>query len=243
MKRGKTRDDSSDFVLVHCSTGLFFVTRLRRMRPRMRHSRTRASCCSRRSSSTVTTICRGHPHEQGCARRRQAAYDLRKPTSGQTDLARLKLGGVGAQFWSVYIPGETGSGFARTQLEQIDIARRIIAQYPDRLQFATSVADIRAAHDAGRIASLLGMEGGHAIEDSLGALRAYYDLGVRYMTLTHNVNTELGGLAGAAAGARRPDAVRRAGRARDEQARHAGRSVAHLRRHDGRRAARLARRR
>ena len=87
-------------------------------------------------------------------------------------------------------PGEIGSGFARTQLEQIDIARRIIAQYPDRLQFATSVADIRAAHRAGRIASLLGMEGGHAIENSLGALRAYYDLGVRYMTLTHNVNLD-----------------------------------------------------
>lgn len=119
-----------------------------------------------------------------------AAYDLRKPTSGQTDLARLKLGGVGAQFWSVYIPGEIGSGFARTQLEQIDIARRIIAQYPDRLQFATSVADIRAAHRAGRIASLMGMEGGHAIENSLGALRAYYDLGVRYMTLTHNVHLD-----------------------------------------------------
>jgi membrane dipeptidase len=118
-----------------------------------------------------------------------AAYDLRKPTAGQTDLARLKAGGVGAQFWSVYIPGETGKDFARTQLEQIDIARRIIAQYPDRLQFATSVAEIRAAHKAGRIASLLGMEGGHAIEDSLGALRAYYDLGVRYMTLTHNVHT------------------------------------------------------
>jgi membrane dipeptidase len=117
------------------------------------------------------------------------AYDLRKPTAGQTDFARLKLGGVGAQFWSVYIPGEAPGGFARTQLEQIDIARRMIALYPDRLQFATSVADIRAAHKAGRIASLLGMEGGHAIEDSLGALRAYYDLGVRYMTLTHNVNT------------------------------------------------------
>ncbi len=119
-----------------------------------------------------------------------AAYDLRKSTPGQTDLARLKLGGVGAQFWSVYVPGEIGSGFARTQLEQIDIARRIIARYPDQLQFATSVADIRAAHRAGRIASLLGMEGGHAIENSLGALRAYYDLGVRYMTLTHNVHLD-----------------------------------------------------
>jgi membrane dipeptidase len=116
------------------------------------------------------------------------AYDLRKTTPGATDFPRLKLGGVGAQFWSVYIPGELSGGFARTQLEQIDIARRIIAMYPDKLQFATSVADIRAAHKAGKIASLLGMEGGHAIEDSLGALRAYYDLGVRYMTLTHNVN-------------------------------------------------------
>jgi membrane dipeptidase len=119
-----------------------------------------------------------------------AKYDLRTATAGQTDLARLKLGGVGAQFWSVYIPGETGKDFARTQLEQIDIARRIIARYPDRLQFAMSVADIRAAHRAGRIASLMGMEGGHAIENSLGVLRAYYDLGVRYMTLTHNVHLD-----------------------------------------------------
>jgi membrane dipeptidase len=119
-----------------------------------------------------------------------AAYDLRKPTSGQTDLARLKLGGVGAQFWSVYIPGEMQGGFARTQLEQIDIARRIIERYPEALKFATSTADIRAAHREGRVASLLGMEGGHAIENSLGALRAYYDLGVRYMTLTHNVHLD-----------------------------------------------------
>lgn len=119
-----------------------------------------------------------------------AAYDLRRPTSGQTDLARLKQGGVGAQFWSVYIPGEISTGYARTQLEQIDIARRIIARYPETLRFATSVADIRAARRDGRIASLLGMEGGHAIENSLGALRAYYDLGVRYMTLTHNVQLD-----------------------------------------------------
>jgi membrane dipeptidase len=118
------------------------------------------------------------------------AYDLRRRTPGHTDLPRLREGGVGAQFWSVYTPGETSGGFARVQLEQIDIARRVIERYPSDLQLALTVADIRAAHAKGRIASLLGMEGGHAIEDSLGALRAYYDLGVRYMTLTHNTHTD-----------------------------------------------------
>ena len=118
-----------------------------------------------------------------------AAYNLNGTVPGQTDLKRLQKGGVGAQFWSVYIPGEIGTGFARTQLEQIDIARRMIERYP-RFQFATTTDEVRAAHRQGRIASLLGMEGGHAIENSLGALRAYYDLGVRYMTLTHNVNLD-----------------------------------------------------
>jgi membrane dipeptidase len=118
-----------------------------------------------------------------------AAYDLNGKVAGQTDLKRLRQGGLGAQFWSVYIPGEVGSGYARMQLEQIDIARRMIERYPE-FKFATTVADIRAARREGRIASLLGMEGGHAIENSLGALRAYYDLGVRYMTLTHNVNLD-----------------------------------------------------
>ena len=120
-----------------------------------------------------------------------AAYDLRRPTRGDTDLARLKAGGVGGQFWSVYIPGDlTGGRFARTQLEQIDIARRVIERYPERLQPAFSAADVERARARGRIASLLGIEGGHAIEGSLGALRAYYDLGVRYMTLTHNVTLD-----------------------------------------------------
>ena len=119
------------------------------------------------------------------------AYDLRRPTPGHTDLARLRRGMVGAQFWSVYIPGEIGdSGFARVQLEQIDIARRVIAKYPEALRFVTTAAGIRNAFAAGRIGSLLGMEGGHAIENSLGALRAYYALGVRYLTLTHNVTLD-----------------------------------------------------
>src|SRR5271170_296980 len=116
-------------------------------------------------------------------------YDLRQPGRAETDLARLRAGGVSAQFWSVWIPSlDTGS--ARLQLEQIDIARRMIAAYPDVFVFATRASDIRAAQRAGKIASFLGMENGRALENSLGALRAYYDLGVRYMTLTHGLNND-----------------------------------------------------
>jgi membrane dipeptidase len=119
------------------------------------------------------------------------AYDLRRPAPGHTDIARLRRGMVGAQFWSIYIPGEIAdSGYARVQLEQFDIARRIIARYPEVFQSAPTVAAIRRAFAAGRIGSLLGLEGGHAIENSLGALRVYYDLGARYMTLTHNVTLD-----------------------------------------------------
>ncbi len=131
------------------------------------------------------------------------AYDLRKRAPGMTDLARLKQGMVGAQFWSVYIPGEPGAtdynpngkvsstpGYARAQLEQIQLARRIIAKYPERLAFASTEADVRKAFANKKIGSLLGMEGGHAIENSLETLRAYYDLGARYMTLTHNVTLD-----------------------------------------------------
>src|SRR6266478_9757197 len=126
--------------------------------------------------------------EDSIARGNVDVYDLRKHTPGHTDLDRLKKGMVGAQFWSVYTPGEyRDSGYARVQLEQIDIARRFIAKYPDRLALALSASDIRRDFKQGKIGSLLGLEGGHAIENSLGALRAYYDLGVRYMALTHNV--------------------------------------------------------
>jgi membrane dipeptidase len=120
-----------------------------------------------------------------------AAYDLRARTSGHTDLARLAEGRVGAQFWSVYLPGDSrDSGFVRVQLEQIDIARQVIARYPDRLALALSAGDIEREFKRGRIASLIGMEGGHAIENSLGVLRACYALGARYLTLTHNVTTD-----------------------------------------------------
>lgn len=116
-------------------------------------------------------------------------YDLRKPMRDETDLARLRAGEVSAQFWSVWIPS-LKEGSARTQLEQIDIARRMINAYPEVLVFATRSGDIQAAQRAGKVASFLGMENGRALENSLGALRAYYALGVRYMTLTHGRNTD-----------------------------------------------------
>ena len=118
------------------------------------------------------------------------AYDLRKHTPGHTDLQRLREGLLGGQFWSVYIPGDIAdSGFARVQMEQIDIARRIVNKYPETFAWALTAKDLRLVHQQGRIGSLLGLEGGHAIENSLGTLRTYYDLGARYMTLTHNVTT------------------------------------------------------
>ena len=118
------------------------------------------------------------------------AYDLRRKTSGETDLARLKQGLLGAQFWSIYVPGEIKEGFAKIQLEQFDIARRMIAKYPEAMELAMSAADIRRIRAKGKVASLLGMEGGHVLENSLGALRSYYDLGARYLTLTHNVTLD-----------------------------------------------------
>ncbi|HEX2168362.1 MAG TPA: dipeptidase [Longimicrobiales bacterium] len=119
------------------------------------------------------------------------AYDLRSRTPGHTDIERLREGMVGAQFWSVYIPiNAVEEGAAKTQLEQIDIAHQIIQRYPDVFELALTTADAERVFESGRIASMLGMEGGHAIENSLGALRSFYDLGVRYMTLTHSANID-----------------------------------------------------
>jgi membrane dipeptidase len=129
--------------------------------------------------------------ESKTAPRDVRAYDLRVRSPKHTDLERMAEGQVGAQFWSIYIPGEIkDSGYARVQLEQFDIARRMIAMYPDRLALALTADDIERDFKRGRVGSLLGMEGGHAIENSLGALRSYYALGARYMTLTHNVTLD-----------------------------------------------------
>jgi len=118
-----------------------------------------------------------------------AEYDLRERTPHETDLARLREGQVSAQFWSVWIPS-VDSGSARMQLEQIDLARRMIAAYPEAFVLATKSSDVESARREGKIASFLGGENGRALENSLGALRAYYELGMRYMTLTHGRGTD-----------------------------------------------------
>jgi membrane dipeptidase len=117
------------------------------------------------------------------------AYDVGVPQSQtHTDLPRLRAGGVGAQFWSVFVPCAEGERSVTSTLEQVDAAYRMIARYDDRLVLATTAAQVRAAWETGRIACLLGAEGGHQIQESLGVLRMYQRLGVRYLTLTHNDN-------------------------------------------------------
>jgi membrane dipeptidase len=117
-------------------------------------------------------------------------YDIGTSSVGKyhTDLARMKEGGLTAEFFSVYVDRKfaTGGGSARRALDQIDLVYRAAERYPDKLMMATTVADIRRAKKQGKVAALMGIEGGHAIENSLMALRDFYRLGVRYMTLTHN---------------------------------------------------------
>jgi membrane dipeptidase len=132
---------------------------------------------------------------------RLAAFDLNADTSRlpvaagtsalMTDIPRLRAGHVGAQFWSVWIPAQT-KGFEAVQMtvEQIDLVKDMTRHYPADLEMAYTAADIRRIHRAGRIASLIGIEGGHQINNSLAVLRQMYDLGARYLTLTHSSNTD-----------------------------------------------------
>lgn len=120
-----------------------------------------------------------------------AANSDKLPKPLQTDMARLHAGHVGAQFWSVWVPNDVaGDAAVRTTLEQIDIVKRLAAKYPRDLALANTADDIVRIHKTGRIASLMGMEGGHQINNSMGTLRQMYALGVRYMTITHFKNTD-----------------------------------------------------
>ena len=127
---------------------------------------------------------------------RLGALDLKSDTSSlargpdqaplMTDIVRLRKGMVGGQFWSVWVPVDVpGAQAVQTTLEQIDLVKRLAARYPADLEIAYTAADVRRIHRAGKIASLIGIEGGHQINNSLGVLRQMYDLGARYMTLTH----------------------------------------------------------
>lgn len=109
-----------------------------------------------------------------------------------TDIPRLQMGGVGAQFWSAYVDVESAKKHSavRETLEQIDVIHRLVNRYPDVFEMASTASDIKRIRAKGKIASMIGVEGGHSIDNSLGILRTYYSLGVRYMTLTHSENTE-----------------------------------------------------
>ncbi|QNE76947.1 membrane dipeptidase [Streptomyces finlayi] len=132
------------------------------------------------------------------ALREQVGYDLDardiatdQTGSLHTDIPRLRAGGVGAQFWSVYVRSDlAGDAAVSATLEQIDVVTELLARYPADLRRALTADDMEIARAEGRIASLMGAEGGHSINNSLGTLRALHTLGVRYMTLTHNDNID-----------------------------------------------------
>lgn len=107
-----------------------------------------------------------------------------------TDLGRLRKGMVAAQFWSAYVPCSAQHlDSVQLTLEQIDVIRRLVAKYPGHMRLVTTAEGIKRAHESDRLASLIGIEGGHAIGTSLGVLRMFYQLGARYLTITHTCNT------------------------------------------------------
>jgi membrane dipeptidase len=124
------------------------------------------------------------------------AIDLRVNNRGAmpalaTDIPRLREGLIGGQFWSVYVPAEQpGPEAVKMVFEQIDVVHRLMEKYPDTFELALTADDVQRIHKKGKIASLIGMEGGHSIDDSLAILRMTYALGARYMTLTHTENND-----------------------------------------------------
>ena len=138
----------------------------------------------------------GHNDYPWALRQHNTARDLSRldirvpqPTL-HTDIPRLRAGGVGGQFWSVYVPTSMqGPAAVRATFEQIDVVHRMVRKYPDTFELALRAADVDRIFKAGRIASLIGMEGGHSIDNSLAVLRMFYLAGTRYMTLTHSANT------------------------------------------------------
>ncbi|KAI0348198.1 hypothetical protein BDW22DRAFT_1480045 [Trametopsis cervina] len=143
---------------------------------------------------------------RGRFRNNPSLFDLNKPFPGHVDIPRLRKGGVGGFFWSAYTscssPSHTGAEFlnstwsVRDTLEQIDITKLVIAEYDDTFHFATSAADFRKALKANKIAGWIGIEGGHQLGNSIAALRQYYELGVRYVTLTHTCHNAFADSAG-----------------------------------------------
>ncbi len=149
----------------------------------------------------VTQLLADHPVIDGhndllWEARAQVAYDFTRLDVGaggtptHTDLPRMRAGGMGAQFWSVYVPCRlSGDDAVSATLEQVDAARHLTDSYADQLAWATTADEVEQAWASGRMASLMGAEGGHSINSSLGTLRRLHELGVRYLTLTHNANT------------------------------------------------------
>jgi membrane dipeptidase len=142
-----------------------------------------------------TPLIDGH-NDYPWALREKAQRNLRKLDISQpqpsimTDIARLRAGGVGGQFWSVYVPADLAGQTAVTAtLEQIDIVHQMVSRYPETFELASTADDVERIFKKGKIASLIGMEGGHSIDNSIAALRMFHRLGARYLTLTHSKNT------------------------------------------------------